>query len=295
MDFLGPEFQLDVLEGAGTADDGGHADRNAADAVSSVDLARNGQDEATVEGNAVDDLADGDADGITGSPFAGDDFRAALLGALEDLGLEGGSNAGEFGEREAVHRSRGPHGQHGVAVFAEDHRADLRGWKVERRGDERAETRGVEHGAESEDLGGGKAGFLHCELGEDVHGVRDHKNDRVFFHPGGLEAFEDAEEEGHIPVDEIEAGLVGFAAESGGDANDVGVFTIRVGAGGNFLVRAVGGAVQKVEGLAFGGGLIGVEKDEFADDSGALESEGRAGSDPPAAADDGYFHGIIIC
>ena len=39
LDFLGPEFQLDVLEHTGAADDGRHADRNSTNAVGSMDLA----------------------------------------------------------------------------------------------------------------------------------------------------------------------------------------------------------------------------------------------------------------
>ena len=132
LEFLGPELEFDVLQGATAADDGGHADRDATDAVGAVDLARDGKNEATIEGDAVDDLSDGDADGIAGSAFAGDDFRAALLRALEDLGLEGGSDSREFREREAVHGSRGPHGEHGITMFTKDHRADLRGRKIKR-------------------------------------------------------------------------------------------------------------------------------------------------------------------
>jgi hypothetical protein len=41
--------------------------------------------------------------------------------------------------------------------------------------------------------------------------------------------------------------------------------------------------------------LVGVEKDEFADDAGALEGEGGAGADAATAADDCNFHGMIIC
>src|SRR6266853_1473650 len=97
--FLGPEFELDVLDDTGAADDGRHADAHVADAVRAADHARDGQDAAPIENDAVDDFAGRDADGPAGAAFARDDFGAAFLRALENLILESRRDAGELRQR----------------------------------------------------------------------------------------------------------------------------------------------------------------------------------------------------
>ena len=294
LHFLRPEFDFELLHDAGTADDGGHAEADAANAVGALDLAGDGEHALAVEGDAVDDFFDGHADGPTGAAFAGDDFGAALLRALENFRLERGSDAGEFQQREAVHRGRRPDRQHAVAVFAEDHGAHLRGGELQFRGDERAEARAVEHGAETDDLLPREAEAFGGELGEDVDRIGNNEDDGALFQSGLLEAVEDAVEESDVAVDEIETGFVRLAAESGGDADEVGRRAVGVGACVDVLVGAIGRAVQQVEGLAFGGGLIGVEDDEVFHDPGALQGEGGATADAAAAADDGYFHDGVL-
>ena len=177
-------------------------------------------------------------------------------------------------------------------MFAEDHGAHLRGGEFQLGSDERAEARAVEHGAEADDLLPREAEAFGGELGEDVDRVGDDEDDGGLFQSGLLEAVEDAVEEADVAVDEVEAGFVRLAAESGGDADEVGCRAIGVGAGVNALVGAVGSAVQEVEGFALGGGLVGVEDDEVFHDPGTLQGEGGATADAAAAADDGYFHVI---
>ena len=78
-----------MVEHAGAADDGGHADRDLAQAVFALLERGDGEELAAVEGDGVDDLGDGDADGPAGAALAADDFGAAGLGAVEELGLGG--------------------------------------------------------------------------------------------------------------------------------------------------------------------------------------------------------------
>lgn len=252
---------------AGPADHGGHAEADATDCVGSLNLAGYRQNSLAIERDAINDFFDCHADGPSGAAFARDDFGAALLRALENFRLESGGDAGEFQQRETVHCGRGPDGQHAVAMFAEDHGAHLRRGEIEFRGDERAETGAVEHGAETDDLLPGQAQTFDGELGEDVNRVGDDKDDRAFFEPGLFEAVEDAVEEADVAIDKIQTRLVWLAAESGRDANHIGLSAIGVVAGGDFLIRAISGAMQEVKCLAFGGRLVGVEDDQVLDDA----------------------------
>ena len=160
-----------MFDHARAADDRRDAEADVADPVGTVDPAGDRQDATAVERDRVDDLADGDPDGITGSTFAGDNFCAALLRALEDLRLERGRNSGELRERKSAHRGGRPDRQHGVAVLAEDDRAELCGREVERAGDERTEAGGIKDRAEPENLRSWQAGLLDRKLGKNIHGV----------------------------------------------------------------------------------------------------------------------------
>jgi hypothetical protein len=130
---------------------------------------------------------------------------------------------------------------------------------------------------------------------EDVHGIRDHHHDGLLLQPGLLEAPQNAEEEGDIAVDEIEAGLVGLAAQAGGDADEVRIGAIGVRARLDVLVSGKGGAMHEVQRLALGGGLVGIEQRDLFYDPGALQGECRAGPDAPAPAYDCNFHDVAIC
>ena len=88
-----------------------------------------------------------------------------------------------------------------------------------------------------------------------------------FLIPACLRLCEDAVEERDVAVDEIEARLVRLAAQTGGDADDVRIRAIGVGAGVDVLVRAKCRAVEEVERLALGRGLVGVEDDDLLDDA----------------------------
>jgi hypothetical protein len=48
--------------------------------------------------------------------------------------------------------------------------------------------------------------------------------------------------------------------------------------------------VEKVEGFAFGRGLVGVEQHDFLYEPGALQGECGTGADAASAANDCYFH-----
>jgi len=61
----------------------------------------------------------------------------------------------------------------------------------------------------------GKPGLLDSKLGPMSTGLETTYDDR-FFHPRTLEALENSEKERDVAVDEVEAGLVRFAAEPGG-------------------------------------------------------------------------------
>src|SRR5438093_1470373 len=80
-----------------------------------------------VSRDGMDDVADGDADGVACAAFLFKDFSAAVFRALENGVLDAGRAVGEAGEKETVDSRGGPDGEHGVAVLAEDERLDLRG------------------------------------------------------------------------------------------------------------------------------------------------------------------------
>src|SRR5690606_7106415 len=114
--------------------------------------------------------------------------------------------------------------------------------------------------------------------------------ERVGAKAGLADVYEDGREERDVAVDEVEARLVGFAAQAGGDDVDVAVGRGGVVAGGDALAADHRAAVQEIEGLA--GGVVGVGVDELdvRDDAGALQGKRGVGSDAAAAADDGDFH-----
>src|SRR5437763_3674003 len=89
-------------QAADAADDGGHAERDVADVVAAVLHSRNGQYAALVERDAVNDIADGDADGETGAGFLLDDLSPGALRATEQLVRQAVGPARIFVERQTT-------------------------------------------------------------------------------------------------------------------------------------------------------------------------------------------------
>ena len=85
LHFLRPELDLVPGQAAAAADDGRHAEGHVANVVAAVLDGRDRQDAALIEGDRVDDVADGDADGETGAGLLLDDFRARALRAREEF------------------------------------------------------------------------------------------------------------------------------------------------------------------------------------------------------------------
>ena len=113
---------------------------------------------------------------------------------------------------------------------------------------------------------------------------------RVLAQARGLDAVENLHEQRDVAVDEVEARLVRFAAQAGGDEEEVAVRGASVIARVNFLVAGERAAVQEVERLAFGHVLVGVEDLQLGHEAAALQRKRRAGTHAAAAADDGDFH-----
>src|SRR5205807_1332709 len=97
------------------------------------------------------------------------------------------------------------------------------------------------------------------------------------------------QEEIDVAIDEIKTALVGFAAQTGGDDDDIARGNIVHRAGADALVGAETGAVQQVERLALGHVLVGVDDAEVTGDAAALKRERRHAANQAAAADDADF------
>ena len=133
--------------------------------------------------------------------------------------------------------------------------------------------------------------FHRSELRENINRIRNHEDQRVFAEARRFHAVENAGEERDVAVDEVETGFVGLAAKAGGDDEDIAVLGSGVIAGVDALVGDRGGAVQEIEGLAFGHVIVGIENLNLRNNAGALERECCVGTDAATAADDGDFHG----
>src|SRR6266545_1316741 len=288
--FFRPQLDLDLSLNTATADDTGHAHTDVADVISAVNERRYRQERFLVQQHGVDDIANGDTDRPTRAALAFDDFGAAAFGTLEDGVLEARRALGQPGQRQAVGGGAGPDGHHRVAVFTQDESLDLGRRQLEFVGDERAEAGSVEHRAEAIDLLPWQTTPLHREMGKDIDRVRDHEDVGILARARGFDAVEDLHEQCDIAIDEVEPRLVGLAAQSGGDEEEVAIGCARVVTRIDFLVAAEGAAVEQVERFALGHVPVGVEDLYLSDQSGALQGERRAGTDAATAANDCDFH-----
>ena len=279
-----------MLDDAATTDDGRHADADAANAVRTVHERRNRHDALAVERDGIDDGADGGSDSPAGTALAGNDFSSGLFRAFENLILPARRNVFELGEREAGDAGGRPDREHGVAVFAEDQSVDLRRSDAEGFRDESVEAGGVEHGSQAQDLLCGQTQEFNGELRENIDRVRDDEHDGVALQAGILDFTEDGFEKRNVAVDEVEAGFVRLAAQTGGDDDAVHIGAIGIGTGADDLVAAEGSAVQEVESFAFRHCLINVETYDLADYAGALKRKCGIGTYAPAGADNSNFH-----
>ncbi len=180
-------------------------------------------------------------------------------------------------------------------MLAEDERLHLGGRELEFLGDERAEARGVQHGAQAIDLLPRQAQSLHGQARENIDRVRDDEDVGVLAQAGGLDALENLREQRDVAIDEVEARFVGLAAQAGGDEKKIAVRGPGVIAGVNLLVTGEGAAVEQVQRFAFGHFFIGVEDLDLRDQPAALQGERGARPDPPAPADYGDFHKFKSC
>jgi len=93
-----------------------------------------------------------------------------------------------------------------------------------------------------------------------------------------------------LRFDEVEARLVGLAAQARGDDEDVAVLGARIVTGIDARPTDGGATVHEVERLALGKVGVGIEDLDFRDKARALEGKRRVGTDAATAADDGDFH-----
>lgn len=209
------------VEDSGVADDGGEAEGDVGDTEFAGLGSGDGEELAAIEGDGFDDFFDGDTDGAAGSAFLGDDGGAGFFRFVEEFGSELVGESRDRGDVDTADGGATPDGDHGVSVLAKDEGFDVGGSDLEVVGEEGAEAGGVEDGAKTEDLGDGDEAGLDGEVGEDVDRVADDEDGGGRFELDVFEVFEDAFKESDVPVDEVEAGLIGFAAESGGDDDAV--------------------------------------------------------------------------
>ena len=109
-----------------------------------------------------------------------------------------------------------------------------------------------------------------------------------------MNIFENAVEQCHVAVDQIQPALVGLAPQPGGDANQIAVGDLFVAAGVNYLVGRDRCAVHQIERLSFGHLGVYVQQGDFPDQLARLQGKCRTRADQSAAANNADFHGIIF-
>lgn len=125
--------------------------------------------------------------------------------------------------------------------------------------DQEPEPRGIKISTRSENPVHRKTREFPGDVGQDIHGVRDDKQDRVG--RGLSEGRDDVAEESDVPLEEVEPGLSGVLPSAGGDDAEIG-------SGGDFVVDGGGdsgageesGGVLEIEHLA--SELVGLGVDE---------------------------------
>src|SRR5439155_16024214 len=111
----------------------------------------------------------------------------------------------------------------------------------------------------------------------------------------GFDAVKNLDEEGDVAIDEIETGFVGFAAEAGGNEENVAVGGVVVIACVNLVVAGESAAVVQVERFAFSKVFIGVEQLNLCHQPSALKCVSCARANSSPSTDNRHFHIIPPC
>ena len=109
-----------------------------------------------------------------------------------------------------------------------------------------------------------------------------------------LQVAEDATEQRHVAVDQIQPALIRLAPQPGCDADHVCILRQFRPPGNDPLISHQRRAMQQVQRLPFDEVLVDVHERDLADNAAELECECRARADQAAAADDGGFHVLVI-
>lgn len=132
-------------------------------------------------------------------------------------------------------------------------------------------------------------------VGQDIDGIGDDDDGRAIVELHALEVVENRLEERDVAVDELEAGLVGLAAETGGyDHTVAAVDHAVIAAAGEPLVRRERCAVAQVQSLARGHFRVHVDERHLADHAAELKRVRRVGSDAATTANDADLHCPIM-
>lgn len=249
-----------------------------------------------VEGDRFDDFLDRNSNCSARTTLKPDDFCARLSSEFEHS-LHGlGVNAGVGREGDALGSCGGENGNHRISVLAKHKGLDVWCRQVEMVSEERPESSGVEHCSKTENLRLGDDSALGRQVGQDVDRVGDDDDGRALSQLAPLQALEDALEESNVPVDEVQAGLIGLSSQTSSDDHTVGAVDDVVRAGrGELDVARERCAMPEVEGFAVGHVWVGVYQGHFSDLSAELERVGRVRSDSSAAADDAYLKSHLAC
>jgi len=125
------------------------------------------------------------------------------------------------------------------------------------------------------------------ELGENIHGVGNDEDVRVFAQPRAFHTFQDLNEQRHIAVDQVQARFVGLAAQPGCDQEEITIGRACIIARIDLLVTGQCAAVQQIERFTFGGGLIGIQQLHLCHQPATLQGKSRAGTDPAPSTNNG--------
>ena len=127
-------------------------------------------------------------------------------------------------------------------------------------------------------------------MSENVHRIRHNENLRLLPKTRRFHALEDLHEQRDIPVNQIEAGFIWFAAQACRYEENVAVSSSGVIARVNPLVSSKGATVKQIEGFAVGQILVRIEKLDFRHQPRALQGKRRARSHATTTTDNRNFH-----
>ena len=174
------------LNAAG-ADEGGNAQADVFNAVFAVQHRGNRHYRVYTAGQAFDNVAHGDGNGIIGCAFSGNDFAAGgadiffhfiivELGKLNDAEIEVLS---VFGKGGIADLREGPRHEHAVAVLAQHIGVDIFLGNVHELRKAGAKARGVQKRAGSDDAVFRNIGDFMESIGHDINGIGDDDVKRV--------------------------------------------------------------------------------------------------------------------